>query len=176
MPSIPSRSAKRKATINSAATETNSESSRASATEGVFSDNESVSQTTNQTDVDSDSEMSSSSEEPSSESEDDSDDESDTTDRASTRNEDDITNLRPGTKPEMKLGALGGGLLQRLKTFLPALEAANQELEKEKRDGTIERRNIERVEEGGGPFIELVSVAASLVFSQSLIIWCRTWV
>lgn len=55
----------------------------------------------------------------------------------------------------MKLNQPGGGLLQRLKTFLPALEAANQELEKEKKDGTIERRNIERVEEGEGSYIEL---------------------
>jgi hypothetical protein len=154
MPSIPSRTAKRKAT-KAATTETDSESSRVSATDAVFSDNESISQTTNQTDVESDSDLSSSSEEPSSESEDDSDAESDTTDRA---NNEEITNVRPGTKPEMKLGPLGGGLLQRLKTFLPALEAANQELEKEKQDGTIERRNIERVEEGDGPFIELVSL------------------
>jgi hypothetical protein len=136
----------------SATTETNSESSRS-----IFSDT--VSHSTNQTDVESDSELSTSSEEPSSssEEEEDSDDESDTTDRASTRNDSDITNVRPGTKPEMKLNQPGGGLLQRLKTFLPALEAANQELEKEKKDGTIERRNIERVEEGEGTYIELVS-------------------
>jgi hypothetical protein len=141
-----------------AATDTNSDSSRASATQAIFSDNDTISQSTNQTDVESDSEVSTSSEDPSSSSEDDdSDDESDTSDRASAQDHEEITNVRPGTKPEMKLEALGGGLLQRLRTFLPALEAANQELEKEKKDGTIERRNIERVEEGEGPFIEMVT-------------------
>lgn len=156
MTSIPTRSAKRKQTDPQAA-DTNSETSRTSQNDAIFSDNESISQATNQTDVDSDSELSSSSEEPSSESEDDSDNESDTTDRASTQDNESITNLRPGTKPNMKLGTLKGGLLQRLKTFIPELAAANQELEKERLDGTIERRNIERVGEGDGPFIELVS-------------------
>ncbi|KAE9973210.1 hypothetical protein EG327_009241 [Venturia inaequalis] len=137
--------------------ETNSETSRTSATDTIFSDNESISQATNQTDIDSDSDLSTSSEEPSSESDDDSDsgNESETTGRASTQDSEDITNLRPGTKPNMKLGAMRGGLLQRLKTFIPELAAANQELDRERLDGTIERRNIERVDEGDGTFIEL---------------------
>lgn len=164
MSSNPSRNPKR-LPINSATAETNSETSRTSANDAVFSDNESTTHTTNQTDVDSDSDLSSSSEEPSSESEDDSDGESDTIDRASVRGDNGITNLRPGTKPEMKLGAVKGGLLQRLKTLLPELEAANQVLEKEKQDGTIERRNIERVEEGDGPFIELVREPCLLIVS-----------
>lgn len=161
--------------------ETNSETSRTSATDAIFSDNESISQATNQTDIDSDSDLSTSSEEPSSESDDDSDSDSDsgneseTTGRASTQDSEAITNVRPGTKPNMKLGAMRGGLLQRLKTFIPELAAANQELDKERLDGTIERRNIERVDEGDGTFIELVRIRNLCGYSimQSLITLCR---
>lgn len=157
MASIPTRSAKRKQ-ADAQAAETNSETSRTSANDAISSDNESISQATNQTDLDSDFDLSTSSEEPSSESDDDSNNESDTTDRASTQDSDGITNLRLGTKPSMKSGAMKGGLLQRLKTFIPELAAANQKLDQERLDGTIERRNIERIDDGGGPFIELVSV------------------
>lgn len=181
MTSIPTRSAKRKQ-ADSQTAETNSETSRTSKNDAIFSDNDSLSQATNQTDVDSDSDLSTSSEDPSSESDDDddgsdSDNESDTTDRALTQDSEAITDLRPGTKPNMKLGALKGGLLQRLKTFIPELAAANQELDKERLNGTIERRNIERVDEGDGPFIELVSgqdISSVIMLSQSLIILCRT--
>ncbi|TLD29430.1 hypothetical protein E2P81_ATG05724 [Venturia nashicola] len=164
MMSIPTRSAKRKQADIPAA-ETDSETSRSSTNDAISTDSESISQATNQTDVDSDSDLSTSSEEPSSESDDSSgsdsdsdnasDNASDTTQRASTQDSEVITNLRPGTKPNMKLGTTNGGLLQRLKAFVLEIAAANQELDKERLDGTIERRNIERVENGDGPFIEL---------------------
>ncbi|QDS77191.1 hypothetical protein FKW77_002459 [Venturia effusa] len=156
MASIPARNAERKqADTQVAAAETSSETSRTSTNNVIFSDHDSISQATNQTDLDSDSDLSTSSEDPSSDSEDGSDDESDTTDRASIADDEGVTNLRPGTKPNMQLASLKGGLLQRLKTFIPELAAANQELDKERLDGTIERRNIEQVDEGEGPFIEL---------------------
>lgn len=48
--------------------------------------------------------------------------------------------------------SLGG----RLRDFLPALAAANQDLEVERREGRLEERDIERVDEGeGGQYIEM---------------------
>jgi len=150
-----SRSPKRR-TTDSHATETKSDSSRASDQQAIFSDNDAISQSTH-TDIDSDSELSTSSEEPSSDSEsEDSDSEIDTSDRASTVDDGEtIVNVRPGSKPEMTLESLKGGLKSRLKAFIPELKAANQELEKEKVDGSIERRNIEHVDEDEGPYIEM---------------------
>jgi hypothetical protein len=160
--SVPLPPRTKRKTTDSAATETSSDSSRASAQQPIFSDNDAFSLSTNQTDIESDSELSTSSEDPSSTSEDDSDVESDTTDRASIADDGEtITNVRPGSKPEMKLEGPGGGLRSRLKTFLPELKAANQELELEKVDGTIEHRNIEHVEEDEGPYIEMVSTPHS---------------
>jgi hypothetical protein len=62
-----------------------------------------------------------------------------------------------GVKPEIKVdGVLGGVLLNRLKTFLPKLEQANEELDKAKKDGTLGERSLEIEDDGNGHYIEMV--------------------
>jgi len=140
-----------------AATETKSNSSYASRTAPVFSDSDIISHETDQTEIESDSELSTSSEEPSSSSsgEDESEVRTDTSDGAMADEVEEVINVRPGTKPEMKIEGSGESLLQRLQTLLPELKAANQELEEEKAAGTLEHRNIEMVEDGAGQHIEM---------------------
>jgi hypothetical protein len=71
--------------------------------------------------------------------------------------EEDITIVRPGVKPEIKrVEGGGGGLLERLRTFLPELEVANRDLERAAEDGTLGERSLEFIEEGDGPYIEMV--------------------
>jgi len=122
--------------------------------------------TTNASDFgtsDSDSELSESSEEPSSDessSEEEDDDGEDTEmELEELRSQDGVVNLRAnrGTKPIMKLGNedLGPDIRGFLKDFLPQLKAANEELEAQKKAGTL--KSLESVEgqDEGEPYIEM---------------------
>ena len=124
--------------------------------------------TTNASDFgtsDSDSELSESSEEPSSDessSEEEDDDGEDTEmELEEPQSQDRVVNLRAnrGTKPIMKLGNedLGPDIRGFLKDFLPQLKAANEELEAQKKAGTL--KSLESVEgqDEGEPYIEMVS-------------------
>ncbi|KAH6875941.1 hypothetical protein BKA58DRAFT_131896 [Alternaria rosae] len=122
--------------------------------------------TTNASDFgtsDSDSELSESSEEPSSDessSEEEEDDGEDTEmELEGPLSQDGVVNLRAnrGTKPVMKLGNkdLGPDIRGFLKDFLPQLKAANEELEAQKKAGTL--KSLESVEgqDEGEPYIEM---------------------
>ncbi|KAI4954245.1 hypothetical protein J4E91_001955 [Alternaria rosae] len=122
--------------------------------------------TTNASDFgtsDSDSELSESSEEPSSNessSEEEEDDGEDTEmELEEPLSQDGVVNLRAnrGTKPVMKLGNddLGPDIRGFLKDFLPQLKAANEELEAQKKAGTL--KSLESVEgqDEGEPYIEM---------------------
>lgn len=119
---------------------------------------------------DTDSTLSESSEEPSSdesssEEEDDDDENDDGEDTEMELDEakgtDGVVNLRAnrGTKPIMKLtkAEMGPDIRGFLKDFLPRLKAANEELEAQKRAGTLRRLDAEDQQEGE-PYIEMVSV------------------
>lgn len=103
------------------------------------------------------SEMSDSSEEPSSESssEDEDEEESDTETQAEPK----VENLRAnrGQKPEMRFNKdeMGPDIRTFLKDFLPQLKAANDELEAERKAGTLKNRKIEAEGEEDGQYIEM---------------------
>ncbi|EUC29203.1 hypothetical protein COCCADRAFT_40388 [Bipolaris zeicola 26-R-13] len=114
---------------------------------------------------DTDSTLSESSEEPSSdesssEEEDDEDDDGEDTQMEldEAKGADGVVNLRAnrGTKPIMKLtkAEMGPDIRGFLKDFLPRLKAANEELEAQKRAGTLRRLDAEDQEEGE-PYIEM---------------------
>ncbi|KAF5846336.1 hypothetical protein GGP41_003743 [Bipolaris sorokiniana] len=116
---------------------------------------------------DTDSTLSESSEEPSSdesssEEEDDDDENDDGEDTEMELDEakgtDGVVNLRAnrGTKPIMKLtkAEMGPDIRGFLKDFLPRLKAANEELEAQKRAGTLRRLDAEDQQEGE-PYIEM---------------------
>ncbi|KAG9191050.1 hypothetical protein G6011_09138 [Alternaria panax] len=122
--------------------------------------------TTNASDFgtsDSDSELSESSEEPSSDessSEEEEDDGEDTDmELEEPKSQDGVVNLRAnrGKKPIMKLGDedLGPDVRGFLKDFLPQLKAANEELEAQKRAGTLKRLDSVEGHEEGEPYIEM---------------------
>jgi hypothetical protein len=160
-PRSTARNVKRKTDADAAtAAETNSDSSYVSAAAAIFSDGDASSQDTEDTDPGSESELSISSEDPSSESSSDGEDEanSDSDDASVADGGEQITNVRVGSKPTMKREDTAGSLIQRLQHFIPEMKAANQELEKERAAGTLERRNIEKVEDEEGQHIEMVSV------------------
>lgn len=73
---------------------------------------------------------------------------------------DGVVNLRAnrGKKPIMKLSKeeMGPDIRDFLKDFLPRLKAANEELEAQKRAGTLKRMDDED-QEDGEPYIEMVS-------------------
>lgn len=118
-------------------------------------------QSTDASDYDSESgsELSESSEEPSDDS---SDDESDGEDTEMELDEhqgsDGVVNLRAnrGKKPIMRLDKeeLGPDIRDFLKDFLPQLKAANEELEAQKKAGTLKSLDAE-VTEDGEPYIEM---------------------
>lgn len=119
---------------------------------------------------DSDSELSESSEEPSSDessSEEEEDDGEDTEmELEEPKSQDGVVNLRAnrGKKPIMRLGDqdLGPDIRGFLKDFLPQLKAANEELEAQKKAGTLKSLDSEEGHEEGEPYIEMVSnVSAS---------------
>jgi len=108
------------------------------------------------------SELSESSEDPSSESSSEDEDEDDDLEEHAGRNG--ITSLRAGQgkKPVMKLNKdeLGPDIRDFLKDFLPKLKASNEELEKQRVDGTLKGREIDGdVDMEGEPYIEMVSSA-----------------
>jgi hypothetical protein len=124
--------------------------------------------TTNASDFgtsDSDSELSESSEEPSSDessSEEEEDDGEDTEmELEEPKSQDGVVNLRAnrGKKPIMRLGDqdLGPDIRGFLKDFLPQLKAANEELEAQKKAGTLKSLDSEEGHEEGEPYIEMVS-------------------
>ncbi|KAF2434020.1 hypothetical protein EJ08DRAFT_21259 [Tothia fuscella] len=141
-----SRNTKRK---TDESTNSDTSTSYVSAAAAIFSESESDSKGTAQTDPESESELSTSSEEPSSE--------SDSSSEDGSENEGErITNVRPGVKPVIKVDdVVGGGLLDRLKTFLPALEKANGELEKAREDGTLKDKVLDDAEDGEEEYIEM---------------------
>ncbi|KAH7083984.1 hypothetical protein FB567DRAFT_561890 [Paraphoma chrysanthemicola] len=102
-------------------------------------------------DSNSDSELSESSEEPSSESssEDEEDDAASDMDLEEQRGEDGVVNVRVGKKPTMKLDRdeLGPDIGAFLKEFLPQLKAANDELEAQRKAGTLDSKMIDAGEE-----------------------------
>jgi len=116
---------------------------------------------------DTDSTLSESSEEPSSdessseEEEEDDDGEDTEMELDEAKGADGVVNLRAnrGTKPIMKLtkAEMGPDIRGFLKDFLPRLKAANEELEAQKRAGTLRRLDAEDQEEGE-PYIEMVSI------------------
>jgi hypothetical protein len=125
--------------------------------------------TTNASDLgtsDSDSELSESSEEPSSDetsSDEEEDDDGEDTEMEleEPKSQDGIVNLRAnkGKKPIMKLGDedLGPDIRGFLKDFLPQLKAANEELEAQKKAGTLKSLDSVEAHEEGEPYIEMVS-------------------
>jgi hypothetical protein len=109
---------------------------------------------------DSDSDLSESSEEPSSESssEDEEDDAASDMELEEQAGKDGVVNLRLGKKPTMKLDKdeLGPDIRTFLKDFLPQLKAANDELEAQRKAGTLESKMIDANEEPGEQYIEMV--------------------
>ena len=77
------------------------------------------------------------------------------------KSQDGIVNLRAnrGKKPIMKLGDedLGPDIRGFLKDFLPQLKAANEELEAQKKAGTLKSLDSVEAHEEGEPYIEMVS-------------------
>lgn len=116
-------------------------------------------------DSDSENEVSDSSEEPSSDSESEDDDADDAESDVDMQGDDDgdgVTNLRAnrGKKPVMKVNTeeLGPDIRTFLKDFMPQLKAANEELEVQRKAGTLDSRKIEADEEDDAKqYIEMVS-------------------
>ncbi|KZM26558.1 uncharacterized protein EKO05_0005397 [Ascochyta rabiei] len=96
------------------------------------------------------SELSESSEEPSDFSSSEGEDDGTQMDADKTSKEPDVVNLRAnrGKKPTYKLDEqeLGPDIRTFLKDFLPQLKAANEELEAQRKDGTLKKREIDAVD------------------------------
>jgi hypothetical protein len=150
------RNVKRK--TDAAAAESQSDTSYVSAAAAIFSDSDSgVSTETAQTDVEDSNSDDSSTEEEDSSSDDSSSEEEDSDQDEEEQEQQEITNVRPGVKPEIRrVPDVGTGLLDRLRSFLPQMEKANEELEKERDAGTLGERSLEVVGEQDGPYIEMV--------------------
>jgi hypothetical protein len=141
--------------VAQAALDSNSDSSYVSAAAAIFSDSEGGSDTAH-SEVDSESdELSTSSEEPSSASESEEDESSHDNQVFESQTRDGRINVRTGSKPDIARKGTDNGLLQKLRSFIPEMREANERLDKEREDGTIEKRNIENYEEGR-PHIEMV--------------------
>jgi len=148
------RSGGKRSRSDGAATESNnSDTSHISALTTIFSPRSSHS-VTPETETGSDSELSESSEEPSSPSSSSSDEDED---ESEADRQEDVTVVRVGAKPEIQPAArLGAGLLQRLRSFMPEMEKANEQLQRERVDGTLGERSLEVDAEGQGAYIEMV--------------------
>lgn len=114
-------------------------------------------------DTDSESELSDSSSDPSSSDESDSDGSalSDNAENSEIETDgEEVTNLRKdrGGKPDIKMrkDETATDLRSRLKSFLPQLAASNEELEAERKAGTLKQREIDKGEDGDGEYIEMV--------------------
>jgi hypothetical protein len=107
------------------------------------------------------SELSESSEEPSDLSSSEDEDAESTRMDTATSKEPEVVNLRAnrGTKPTYKLDEeeLGPDIRAFLKDFLPQLKAANEELETQRKEGTLKKREIDTVNgEEDEQYIEMV--------------------
>lgn len=161
-PAAPQLAHRRKRT--KASTENSSEASAPSISDSTVKASRESSQAADAADLDSadeSSELSESSEEPSdlSSSEDEDDEHSKT--KTEAVNEPEVVNLRAnrGTKPTYKLDdeELGPDIRTFLKDFLPKLKAANEELEAERNQGTLKKREIDVVEgDEDEQYIEMV--------------------
>jgi len=149
----------------------------ASSESALASTNAADDSTTNPSDLgtsDSDSELSESSEEPSSEEssseEEDDDDNDEDTEMEEPEGQDGVVNLRAnrGKKPVMRLGEedLGPDIRDFLKDFLPQLKAANDELEAQKKAGTLKSLDA-GPEDEGEPYIEMVSAVAQCIVQDT---------
>lgn len=114
------------------------------------------------------SDLSESSEEPSdlSSSEDDDEENAQMADAHKTPKEPEVVNLRAnrGQKPTYKLddADLGPDIRDFLKDFLPKLKAANEELEADRKQGTLKKREIDVVDgEENEQYIEMVRAESS---------------
>jgi Domain of unknown function (DUF4598) len=140
----------------------------ANSTDAISAHNE-----TDNTDLETDSELSVSSSEPSDL---DSDSDSDASSESGFEFEDaesKIINLRSGTKPKIEISEEHGApsILDKLREFMPKMKAANDELEVEREDGTLYRRNLEIVdEEEGGQIIEMVRGSNVSIFAGGTLI------
>jgi hypothetical protein len=110
---------------------------------------------------DSESELSESSEEPSDLSSSEDEDEDSTEMDVETQKEPEIVNLKAnrGKKPTYKLDEdeFGPDIRTFLKDFLPQLKAANEELEAQRKEGTLKKRVIDAVDgEEDEQYIEMV--------------------
>lgn len=152
-----------------AAAESNSDSSYVSAAAAVFSESEGESDTARSSHDQSDSELSTSSEEPSSEEDESESGEDDDGASQASDVQEEITNVRPGSKPNIRKEGTDSSLLRRLKTFLPEMHEANEQLDKEREDGTLDKRNIEACDEDG-QHIEMVSEKARTLQATKLIV------
>lgn len=154
------------------AAETNSNTSYVSAAAALFSDSDDEVETM-PSEIGSESELSTSSDEPSSESDDsdtekgDMDDVNSCSDGQTTSRTENRPTIRPGGKPNIKLGKMDDSLLKRLRQFMPQMEAANEEIEEERAAGILAERNIE-ITEDDEPYIEMVSDSRAL---HSLAAW-----
>ncbi|CAA9959744.1 hypothetical protein PTMSG1_03152 [Pyrenophora teres f. maculata] len=140
----------------------NEPSSPSASSESVLaSTNAADDSTTNTSDPgtsDSDSELSESSEEPSSDESSSEEEDDEDTEMEEQEGQDGVVNLRAnrGKKPVMRLGNedLGPDIRDFLKDFLPQLKAANEELEAQKKAGTLKSLDA-GPEEEGEPYIEM---------------------
>ena len=112
---------------------------------------------------DSESVLSESSEEPSDESSSEEHDDDGDTEMEEQEGQEGVVNLRAdrGTKPIMRLDQdeMGPDIRAFLKDFLPRLAAANDELEAQKKAGTLQSLEADGEQEEGAPYIEMVRAA-----------------
>jgi hypothetical protein len=146
--------------------ENSSEPSVSSKSESTLKASSAPTETTDASDLNSggeSSELSESSEEPSDLSSSEDEDEESTKMDAAASTEPEVVNLRAnrGQKPTYKLDEedLGPDIRTFLKDFLPQLKAANEELEAERKQGTLKKREIDAVEgEDDEQYIEMVTL------------------
>jgi hypothetical protein len=156
---IPQRDLKQTKTdaVAQAAAESNSESSYVSAAAAVFSESDGDSESTHSSHDELESDLSISSEEPSSDESDSDEEEGDEGEESvDDVGQEQIINVRPGSKPNISKEGTDGSLLRRLKSFLPEMQEANEELEREREAGTLGKRDIEACDDNK-PHIEMVS-------------------
>ena len=144
--------------------ESSSEPSISSKSDSTVKASSAPAQSTDASDLNSDcesSELSESSEEPSDLSSSEDEDAESTVVDAETSKEPEVVNLRAnrGTKPTYKLDEedFGPDIRTFLKDFLPQLRAANEELEAQRKEGTLKKREIDAVDaEEDQQYIEMV--------------------
>ncbi|KAJ4406834.1 hypothetical protein N0V91_004264 [Didymella pomorum] len=143
--------------------ENSSEPSASSKSDSTVKASSAPTETTDTSEIasgDESSELSESSEEPSDLSSSENEDEESTKMNCAAPAEPDVVNLRAnrGQKPTYKLDEedMGPDIRTFLKDFLPQLKAANEELEAERKQGTLKKREIDAVEgEDDEQYIEM---------------------